>query len=108
MGPESLKKEEQLFVYLVSTFKTSAMIALGKIENPMTKEIKINLEQASYYVDLLDMLLSKAKGNMSQYEEQMLINTVSELKIELMHYKPTQDKSNSKITGQKNIKMEQE
>ena len=107
MGPESLKKE-QLFVYLVSTFKTSAMIALGKIENPITKEIKINLEQASYYVDLLDMLLSKAKGNMSEYEEQMLINTVSELKIELFHHKPTQDKSNFKITGQKNIKMEQE
>ena len=54
------------------------------------------------------MLLSKAKGNMSEYEEQMLINTVSELKIELFHHKPTQDKSNFKITGQKNIKMEQE
>ena len=90
MGQESLKKEERLFLYLVSTFKTSAMVALGKMKNPMTNEIQINLEQASYYVDLLDMLQSKAKGNMSQYEEQMLINTVSELKMEIIKQKPLQ------------------
>ncbi len=90
MGQESLKKEERLFLYLVSTLKTSAMVALGKMENPMTNKIQINLEQASYYVDLLDMLQSKAKGNMSQYEEQMLINTVSELNMEIIKQKPLQ------------------
>ena len=56
----------------------------------MTNKIQINLEQASYYVDLLDMLQSKAKGNMSQYEEQMLINTVSELNMEIIKQKPLQ------------------
>ena len=90
MGQESLKKEERLFSYLVNTFKTSAMVALGKTENPMTNKLHINLKQASYYVDLLDMLQSKAKGNMSQYEEQMLINTVSELKMEIIKQKPLQ------------------
>ena len=90
MGQESLKKEERLFLYLVNTFKISAMVALGKMENPMTNELQINLEQASYYVDLLDMLQSKAKGNMSQYEEQMLINTVSELNMEIIKQKPLQ------------------
>ena len=74
------------------------MVALGKMENPMTNKIQINLEQASYYVDLLDMLQSKAKGNMSQYEEQMLINTVSELNMEIIKQKPLQevDDQNSK------------
>ena len=90
MGQESLKKEERLFLYVVSTFKTSAMVALGKMKNPMTNKIQINLEQASYYIDLLDMLQSKAKGNMSQYEEQMLINTVSELNMEIIKQKPLQ------------------
>ena len=87
MGQESLKKEEHLFLYLVSTFKTSAMVALGKMGNPMTNKIQINLEQASYYVNLLNMLQLKAKGNMSQYEEQMLINTVSELNMEIIKQK---------------------
>ena len=67
------------------------MVALGKMENPMTNELQINLKQASYYADLLDMLQSKAKGNMSQYEEQMLINTVSELKMEIIKQKPLQN-----------------
>ena len=96
MGQESLKKEERLFLYLVNTFKTSAMIALGKMGNPMTNELQINLKQASYYVDLLDMLQSKARGNMSQYEEQMLINTVSELKMEIIKQKPLQNVDNQK------------
>jgi len=96
MGQESLKKEERLFLYLVNTFKTSAMVALGKTENPMTNKLHINLKQASYYVDLLDMLQSKAKGNMSQYEEQMLINTVSELKMEIIKQRPLQNVDDQK------------
>ena len=39
---ESLKKEERLFLYLVSTFKTSAMVSLGEMENPMTNKKDIN------------------------------------------------------------------
>ena len=56
----------------------------------MTNKLHINLKQASYYVDLSDMLQSKARGIMSQYEEQMLINTVSELKMEIIKQKPLQ------------------
>ena len=96
MVQESLKKEERLFLYLVNTFKTSAMVALGKMKNPMTNELQINLKQASYYVDLLNMLQSKTKGNMSQYEEQMLINTVSELKMEIIKQKPLQNVDDQK------------
>ena len=35
MVQENLSKEEQLFLYLISTFRTSAWIALGKIKNPV-------------------------------------------------------------------------
>lgn len=87
LNEKSLKKEEELFLYLVSTFQTSASIALGKLENPMTKNTKVNLSQASYYIDLLVMLQSKARGNMSDYEEQMLINVVSELKMDFIQLK---------------------
>ena len=91
MANESLKKEERLFLYLVSTFKTSAIVALGEMENPMTNKKDLNLEQASYYIDLLEMLQSKASGNMSAYEEQMLIDTVSELRMALIKKKPALD-----------------
>ena len=74
-------------MYLVGTFQSSAWIALGKIKNPMTEKSKINIEQASFYIDLLDMMQEKMKGNLTDYEEQMLINTVSELKLNLIDEK---------------------
>jgi len=71
-------------MYLVGTFQSSAWIALGKIENPMTEKTKVNTDQASFYIDLLDMMQEKMRGNLTDYEEQMLINTVSELKLNLI------------------------
>ena len=93
MGQEDPGKEQQLFMYLVGTFQSSAWIALGKMKNPMTDKIEKNLDQASYYIDLLDMLQSKTKGNVSEYEEQMLINTVSELKMNFIDEQKNTDNS---------------
>jgi len=87
MNKEILSKKEKLFMYLVGTFQSSAWIALGKIKNPMTEKSKVNIEQASFYIDLLDMIQEKMKGNLTDYEEQMLINTVSELKLNLIDEK---------------------
>ena len=84
MEKDSLSNKEQLFMYLVRTFQSSAWIALGKMENPMTDKTEVNIEQASYYVNLLEMIQEKTKGNLTDFEEQMLINTVSELKLNLI------------------------
>ncbi len=53
----------------------------------MTKSTDINIEQATFYVDLLDLIQEKTKENLSDYEEQMLINTISELKLDLINEK---------------------
>jgi len=84
MKKESLSKKEQLFMYLIRTFQSSAWIALGKMENPMTDKTGVNIEQASFYINLLEMVQEKTKNNLTDYEEQMLINTVSELKLNLI------------------------
>ena len=103
MNKEILSKKEQLFMYLVGTFQSSAWIALGKIKNPMTEKSKVNIEQASFYIDLLDMMQEKMKGNLTDYEEQMLINTVSELKLNLIDEKKilVKTKRNKKIKKKK-------
>ena len=93
MKKESLSKKEQLFMYLIRTFQSSAWIALGKMENPMTDKTSVNIEQASFYINLLEMVQEKTKNNLTDYEEQMLINTVSELKLNLID-------ENKKSSGQ--------
>ena len=81
MSENQLNKEDQLFIHLVNTFVQSAWISLGKVKNPVSDELERNIEQASYYIDLLDMLQTKMKGNLSEWEEQYILHSLSELKL---------------------------
>ena len=78
---EKKEKDKKLFMYLLNTFQSSAKIAMGEMKNPVTEKIETNLSQASYYIDLLEMIQKKTKNNLSDYEEQMLINIISDLRM---------------------------
>ena len=109
MTQETPTKGEQLFMYLVSTFQSSAWVALGKMKNPMTDKVEQNLDQASFYIDLLNMMQAKTKGNLSEYEEQMLINTVSELKMNFIEeQKKTEEPIEEKKDNSEEKKSEEE
>ena len=90
MSEDQLKKEDQLFIHLVNTFVQSAWISLGKVKNPVSDELERNVEQASYYIDLLDMLQTKMKGNLSEWEEQYILHSLSELKLNYIDEKKKQ------------------
>ena len=81
MNQDLNKKNIDLFSYLIKTFQTSGLISLGKITNPITSKRDKNLDQASFYIELLKMISVKMKENLTDYEEQLLINTISELKL---------------------------
>ncbi len=85
--------QDPLFVHLVSTFTQSAWISMGKIKNPVSEELERNLEQASFYIDLLDMMQSKMEGNLSEWETQFLAHSVSELKLNFIEEKNKKDES---------------
>jgi len=70
-----------LFMQLIIQNQQIAMMAMGKIKNPVTDQIDRNLEHAKLYIDTLDMLQVKTKGNLSEYEEKFLVETIKELKL---------------------------
>jgi len=70
-----------LFMQLIIQNQQIAMMAMGKIKNPVTDKIDRNLEHAKIYIDTLDMLLAKTKSNLSEYEEKFLTETLKELKL---------------------------
>jgi hypothetical protein len=82
-----------------------AMMAMGKIKNPVTDKIDRNLEHAKIYIDTLDMLLVKTKGNLSEYEEKFLGETLKELKLnyvdEMDKDKKNTDKAKEKAEEEK-------
>jgi hypothetical protein len=94
MSEDQMKKEDQLFIHLVNTFVQSAWISLGKVKSPVSEELERNLEQATYYIDLLDMLQTKMKGNLSEWEEQYIIHSLSELKLNFIDEQKKGDQDN--------------
>ncbi len=69
------------FELLVSTFATEAMMALGQFPNPVTNELSVSPDHASYAIDMLAMLKDKTKGNLSDAEETMLIDVLHQLRM---------------------------
>jgi hypothetical protein len=70
-----------LFMQLIIQNQQIAMMSMGKLKNPVTNKVERNLEHAKIYIDSLDMLLAKTKGNLSDYEEKFLIETLKDLKL---------------------------
>ena len=81
MVPMDDKNTELLFTQLVMQNQQMAMISLGKVKNPVSDRFEKNLEYAKLSIDTLDMLIQKTKGNLSEYEEKLLTETVNQLKI---------------------------
>ena len=87
-----------LFMQLVIQNQQIAMMAMGKIKNLVTDKIERNLEHAKIYIDTLDMLQVKTKGNLSEYEEKFLTETLKELKL---NYVDEVDKDKKQAKGDK-------
>ena len=75
-----MEKNDQIFLQLIYMFHTSAMQGLGKVADP-TGQINRNLEYVSQTIDLMEMLLVKTKGNISEDIEKMITQMISELKL---------------------------
>ncbi|MFM9053212.1 MAG: DUF1844 domain-containing protein [Bacteroidota bacterium] len=74
-------QSELLFTQLVAIFHGSAMVALGKIQNPATGKIERDIEQARQAIDMLEMLRSKTEGRLSSDEQRMLDSALTELRL---------------------------
>ncbi|MED5433898.1 MAG: DUF1844 domain-containing protein [Candidatus Neomarinimicrobiota bacterium] len=108
MSDNQLKKEDQLFIHLVNTFVQSAWISLGKVKNPVSDELERNLDQASYYIDLLDMLQTKMKGNLTEWEEQYILHSLSELKLNFIDEKKKKESDSATDNGKTDEKPQDE
>ena len=70
---------EVSFVSLVLTLSSSAWVGLGKIADPVSGEIKQDLDGVKYTIDLLLMLREKTSGNLNDDEKKILDGSISEL-----------------------------
>jgi len=72
---------EPTFRIFISSLSMQAMIAMGKLQNPVTNKTEINMEQAKYLIDTLGILKEKTKGNLTKDEETMLDDSLFNLRM---------------------------
>lgn len=75
------------FTIFLSSLSMQAMIAMGKIENPVTKKNKINREQARFLIDTLGIVEEKTKGNLTSDEGAALAGYLFNLRMMYMEAK---------------------
>lgn len=69
------------FQTLVSSLGMQAMMHLGLVEDPMSRQAHIDPYHAQYVIDLLGVLEEKTKGNLTPEEDELLKGTLGELRM---------------------------
>lgn len=72
------------FDFLIHTLFTQALMALGRIPNPITKQAHKNLASARHFVETLAMLEAKTKGNLTVEEQRLLDEIQHQLRMLVM------------------------
>ncbi len=71
----------QRFIEFVMMHAQNAALFLGQIPNPKTGEPEINLDLARMFIDQLEMIQEKTRGNLTNEETMVLRNAVSNLQM---------------------------
>jgi hypothetical protein len=70
---------------LISMLTTQALFSLGLLQVKGQDRREPDLELARYNIDMLQTLEAKTKGNLTEDEETVLQNTLSELRMGYVH-----------------------
>ena len=71
----------QRFIEFVMMHAQNAALFLGQIPNPKTGEAEINLDLARMFIDQLEMIQEKTRGNLTNEEMTVLRNALSNLQM---------------------------
>lgn len=70
-----------LFLQLVLGLQQSGMMTLGKLMNPLSRKIEMNLEAARDTIDTLAALEARTRGNLEPDEARVLTQVLTELRM---------------------------
>lgn len=78
------EKLEASFSVLIMSIASSAIMAMGLAPHPQTGEVSKDKNMARFNIDLLLVLQSKTKGNLSSDEAQFLENLINDLQMKFV------------------------
>ncbi len=81
-----------LFADLVVQQTNTALLLLGHIAHPETGKVMQDLETARLFIDQLEMLAVKTRGNLKREEDQLLQQSLMNLRMLFVQAVEQQDK----------------
>jgi hypothetical protein len=78
---EDKGRDAALFLQLLLGLQQAAMVALGKLMNPVTGKIERNLEAARNTIDTLAALATRTQGNLENEEQRVLTQVLTDLRM---------------------------
>lgn len=69
------------FSTFVLSLTTSALIHLGEIPDPMSRERTVSLPAAKHTIEILEIIKEKTKGNLDGEEEKLLDDVLFDLRM---------------------------
>ncbi len=79
--PEDAPPAEANFLSILNILAMQAMVGLGGFAGPGGQQIPPNPELAKHFVDLLEVLDQKTKGNLTPDEKKVLDTTLYNLRM---------------------------
>lgn len=74
--------EDQLtFSTFVLSLSTSVLVNLGELPDPLKNEKDINLPIAKQTIGLIEMLMEKTKGNLTEDEDRLIDSMLYDLRM---------------------------
>jgi hypothetical protein len=74
-------REAALFLQLLLGLQQAAMVALGKLMNPVSGKLERNLEAARNTIDTLSALEARTRGNLESDEARVLTQVLTDLRL---------------------------
>jgi len=75
----------QQFIEFIMMQAQQAALCLGQIAHPSTGKSEVNLDAARMFIDHLEIIREKTRGNLSTDEEKILTSILSELQLAFVH-----------------------
>lgn len=89
----ALGEMTQRFIEFVMMQAQQSAMFLGRIPNPQTGKPEINLEIARMFIDQLEMIHEKTRGNLSNEESEILTRVLSDLQLTFVQVSGAADAS---------------
>lgn len=66
---------------LIQTFWLQALVACGKVMNPISKKYERDLKMARYHIGVLELIEKKTAGNLTEGESKILTDLLDQARM---------------------------